>query len=160
MIYSTCLMCHATFSYAQSKIFSMILAFALVALAIFITLYYHYLQDPAFHQNAYAILTAVVVFRSMYMMEWHLRPAFKSNDQFTKSQENRSRSKGGSQKSIKALDEQILNQMWKMVAVGLSIFLGGFAIWSLDNQYCSSLRAWRRRVGLPWGILSEGHGWW
>jgi dihydroceramidase len=160
MIYSTCLMCHATFSYARSRIFSTILAFALVSLAVFITLYYHYLQDPEFHQLAYAILTAVVIFRSMYMMEWHLRPAFKRNDQITKSRGKKSRSKDGKQQGNQVLDEQILKEMWKMVAVGLSIFLGGFAVWTLDNQYCSSLRAWRRRVGLPWGIISEGHGWW
>ncbi|KAM5480509.1 alkaline ceramidase ydc1 [Microsporum audouinii] len=47
-----------------------------------------------------------------------------------------------------------------MVAYGLSTFLGGFAIWNLDNEYCSNLRTWRRELGLPWGILLEGHGWW
>jgi dihydroceramidase len=46
------------------------------------------------------------------------------------------------------------------VGTGLSIFLSGFGIWALDNQYCSTLRHWRHQVGLPWGILLEGHGWW
>ncbi len=57
MIYTTCLMAYATFSYSRSRLFSLLLALFLISLAIFITLYYHYLQDPAFHQNAYAILT-------------------------------------------------------------------------------------------------------
>jgi dihydroceramidase len=57
-------------------------------------------------------------------------------------------------------DEQILRDMWWMIAVGLSVFLGGFGIWSLDNTYCSTLRRWRHEIGLPWGILLEGHGWW
>jgi dihydroceramidase len=57
-------------------------------------------------------------------------------------------------------DTAILKTLWMMVAVGLGIFLGGFGIWALDNQYCSTIRRWRHEVGLPWGILLEGHGWW
>ena len=57
-------------------------------------------------------------------------------------------------------DLQMMKTMWLMVAVGLSIFLAGFGIWALDNQYCSVIRRWRHQVGLPWGILLEGHGWW
>jgi len=30
----------------------------------------------------------------------------------------------------------------------------------LDNMFCGTLRRWRRDIGLPWGILLEGHGWW
>lgn len=47
-----------------------------------------------------------------------------------------------------------------MVVIGLTVFLGGFVIWSLDNHYCSEIRRWRHVVGLPWGIFLEGHGWW
>ena len=36
-------------------------------------------------------------------------------------------------------DAKILGTMWVMIATGLSIFLGGFFIWSLDNKYCSIL---------------------
>jgi dihydroceramidase len=57
-------------------------------------------------------------------------------------------------------DEQILRDMWWMIAIGLSVFLGGFGLWTIDNKYCSQLRRWRRAIGLPWGILLEGHGWW
>ena len=57
-------------------------------------------------------------------------------------------------------DRTILNAMGVMIFVGLSTFLGGFAVWSLDRAYCSDLRTWRRQIGLPWGILLEGHGWW
>ena len=57
-------------------------------------------------------------------------------------------------------DEKILGMMWTMVSYGLTMFLAGFGIWHLDNKYCSTLRAWRKEVGLPWGILLEGHGWW
>jgi len=47
-----------------------------------------------------------------------------------------------------------------MIACGLGVFLGGFGIWTLDNVYCSTIRRWRHEIGLPWGILLEGHGWW
>ena len=57
-------------------------------------------------------------------------------------------------------DRTIRGKMWVMIAFGLTSFLGGFFIWSLDNVYCSKLRVWRREIGLPWGILLEGHGWW
>ena len=57
-------------------------------------------------------------------------------------------------------DKKIIKVMWIMVAWGLSIFLGGFAIWGLDRVFCSTIRRWRHEVGLPWGILLEGHGWW
>ena len=162
MIYTTCLMCYATFSYSKSKQFALVLAMSLVSLALFITLYYHYLQDPAFHQNAYAILTAVVLLRSMYVMEFSLRPSLTRKEEEYKLQ--RKRSMNADEKRISRQegrrDQEILGTMWVMIASGLSIFLGGFAVWHLDNEYCSTLRSWRREIGLPWGILLEGHGWW
>ncbi|KAF3480248.1 alkaline phytoceramidase [Arthroderma uncinatum] len=159
MIYTTCLMCYATFSFSKSRTQCFILGAGLLGLSIFITLYYHYIQDPVFHQVAYAVLTAIVVFRSMWVMEVTLRPSFQ-----------RSRNQNKPHPSIptitvngETLDERdirILKSMWAMVAYGLSTFLGGFVIWNLDNEYCSTLRGWRREIGLPWGILLEGHGWW
>jgi len=50
--------------------------------------------------------------------------------------------------------------MWKMIGFGLSIFLGGFGVWHLDNEHCSQLIHWRREIGMPWGFVLEGHGWW
>ena len=162
MIYTTCLMCYATFSYSKSRRFSQMLAISLISLAIFITLYYHYLQDPLFHQNAYALLTAVVLFRSMYIMEYNLRPSLTKHEEEFKVQRRRSMTVDEKElsRSEDRRDAKILRTMWIMVAYGLSIFLGGFAIWNLDNQLCSTLRSSRRQVGLPWGILLEGHGWW
>lgn len=162
MIYTTCLMCYATFSYSKSRLFSQVLALSLVSLDIFITLYYHYLKDPLFHQNTYALLTAVVLFRSMYVMEYSLRPSLTKHQESFKHQ--RKRSMTGDEKEVSRSedlrDAKILSTMWTMVRYGLTIFLGGFAIWNLDNQLCSTLRVWRRQIGLPWGILLEGHGWW
>lgn len=163
MIYTTCLMCYATFSYAKAVRTRALLALFLTALAVFITLYYHYLQNPVFHQNAYAILTAVVILRSMWVMELTLRPSRrKTQEQSCLGLEKSPLPvlSNERQEYENTRDLKILTTMWVMVAYGLATFLGGFAIWNLDNHFCSKLRGWRRDIGLPWGILLEGHGWW
>lgn len=159
MIYTTCLMNYATFSYGRSGLYRTTLAIALTSLAAFITLYYHYLQDPAFHQNAYAILTVVVLVRAVYVMEVNIRPKLRS-----KEREAANPRPHNGVKKVKdgedVRDLEALRVMWNMIAFGLSIFLGGFAIWHLDNVYCSYLIKWRREIGMPWGFVLEGHGWW
>ena len=162
MIYTTCLMCYATFSYSKSRQYAFALAVGLVSLAIFITLYYHYLQDPAFHQNTYAILTAVVLARSMYVMEISLRPSAAQHEEKHRLKHKRpmtAEEKRISQSNGRR-DVKILRSMWVMIAFGLGTFLTGFGIWQLDNEYCSKIRGWRREMGLPWGMVLEGHGWW
>lgn len=162
MIYTTCLMCYAVFSYSKTRQFAIILATGLVSLAVFITLYYHYLQNPVFHQTVYALLTVVMLARSTYVMEFSLRPSLKMSEEQYKRQ--RKRSMTADEKVISRFqdrrDARILKLMWTMIVCGLFTFLSGFALWSLDNEYCSTIRRWRRQVGLPWGILLEGHGWW
>jgi dihydroceramidase len=163
MIYTTCLMCYASFSYSRSSPVKMFLAVTLAGLAIFITLYYHYLQDPVFHQNAYALLTTVVVLRSMYTMEVALRPKWRKSreeDRLARERQGLPVLSKERQEYENVRDLKVLKTMWFMVVYGLSMFLGGFAIWNLDNFFCSTLRTWRQQIGLPWGILLEGHGWW
>lgn len=163
MIYTTCLMCYASFSYSRPNSVRVVLGVSLTSLAVFITLYYHYLQDPDFHQNAYAILTAVVVIRSMYTMEVTLRPKWRQSreeDRLALERQGLPVPSKEHQHYANVRDLKILNTMWFMVGYGLAMFLGGFAIWGLDNQFCSTIRQWRQTVGLPWGIFLEGHGWW
>jgi dihydroceramidase len=172
MIYTTCLMFYATFSYGRSALYSVGLAVFLTSLSLFITLYYHYLQDPVFHQVAYAILTAIVFFRSIYIMEVRIRPSRRAKH--TENDENGSAKSNATSNGLLKMDKdarkeqqrkdardtQILKTMWTMIAIGLGIFLGGFGFWNLDNIYCGRLRSWRHQIGLPWGIVLEGHGWW
>lgn len=163
MIYTTCLMCYAVFSYSRSAIVRVVLGVALTALSVFITLYYHYIQDPLFHQNAYAILTATVIFRSMYTMEVTLRPSWRRStepDRLAREKKGLPVLSKERQRYENERDLETLRKMWLMVFYGLSMFLGGFLFWNIDNGFCSTLRRWRREVGLPWGILLEGHGWW
>lgn len=162
MIYTTCLMTWATFEHKRPVFVKTILAVLVAGLALFITLYYHYLQDPSFHQNAYAILTAVVLIRSMYIMEVNIRPHFrKRHQEHEKAQASETMSEDEKLEDRRRDDKDrwILKQMWVMIAFGLSIFLGGFGLWNLDNIYCQRIRIWRHEIGLPWGILLEGqHG--
>lgn len=163
MIYTTCLMCYASFSYSRPLGFRIVLAVALTSLAVFITLYYHYLQDPVFHQNAYALLTIVVVLRSMYTMEVTLRPSLRHSteeDRLARQKKDLPVLSKERQHYENVRDVRTLKTMWFMVAYGLAMFLGGFFIWTLDNRFCPTLRRWRRAVGLPWGLFLEGHGWW
>ncbi|KAJ9157579.1 Alkaline ceramidase 3 [Pleurostoma richardsiae] len=140
MIYTTCVLSYATFSYSKSRRYSIFVALALVALAAFITIYYWCSKDPVFHQVAYGGLTAATIFRGMYVMEAELRPALKARSP------NRA--------------DFVMRQMWKMAAAGISQFLIGFTIWNLDNIYCHNLRRWRGQILLPGSIVLEGHGWW
>ena len=157
MIYTTCLMAWATFSHLRSKEFAVWLGASLVGLAAFVSLYYHYLQDPVFHQNVYAVLTAIVVFRSMYVMEAGLRPSMRTR---SRAADEPSESEEKLVRSNDIRNQHILRTMWWMIGYGLSIFLGGFLVWTMDNEFCGTIRRWRHVIGLPWGILLEGHGWW
>lgn len=159
MIYTTCLMCFTTFSYGGSRRYCMGLAISLILLSLFITVYYHYLQDPTFHEVVYAILTVIVVFRSLFLMEKNLRPRWRS--QAREAANPRLKGKGpAAVKAENERDQKILREMWIMFFWGLSIFLSGFALWAVDIVTCSSLVSLRRKIGLPWGILLELHGWW
>ena len=168
MIYTACLMCFTSFSFRKPFWYTVCMGIGFAGLAIFITWYYHVIKDPQFHQRAFALLTATVLSRSMIIMELNLRPR-KSRDvarhkALTPSEKN----KNGEPKAEvvrewarqDTRDRKIIATMWTMVAYGLTVFLTGFLIWSLDNRYCTDLRRWRRHIGLPWGILLEGHAWW
>lgn len=151
MIYLTSTTFFAMFSYGQSLAVKILVLLFTISFSVLVTLYYHYLKDPAFHQNAFAILTATVVFKGAYEMEILLRAS------------RRPKNPSLSEKEQKRLDERdlsILHTMWAMVTCGVTSVGLGFFIWNLDNIYCSNLRRWRRDIGLPWGILLEGHGWW
>lgn len=163
MIYTTCLMFWATFEHKRKPPVPLLLGVAMASLAIFITGYYHYLQDPTFHQNAYALLTAIVLIRSMYIMEVSIRPFYREKEEARKAVKSNAQVSAAEKKEQERKDDrdrEILQKMWWLIAVGLTVFLGGFAVWNLDNEYCSTLRRWRHEIGLPWGILLEGHGWW
>lgn len=139
MIYTTCIMAFATFSYSKSTLTRTLMGLGDVGLAAWITAYYVTSKDPVFHQVAYAALTCAVVFRGMYVMSVHLQPALEKR---TSDAAN------------------IMQQMWKMAFTGIGLFLIGFSIWIIDNTFCQYLRSARNSVLLPWAAVLEGHAWW
>jgi dihydroceramidase len=160
MIYTTCIMFYATFSHRQTTTYAVTLGVALLILSILITTYYHYLQDPTFHQISYAVLTAVVLLRAMWVMEVNIRPSISAREKQMRENGSMPPAEKAELERQDRRDLKIVNDMWTMIYYGLGTFLGGFFIWNLDNIFCSSLIGWRRQIGLPWGIFLEGHGWW
>lgn len=151
MIYLTSTTFFAAFSYGQGRTVRVFVLLLTGSFTIFVTLYYHYLKNPVFHQTVFAIATATVIAKNVYTMEYLLRPSRRSKNLSLSETE---------QKRVDVRDLSILHRMWALVICGLALVGVGFFIWNLDNMYCSTLRRWRRDVGLPWGILLEGHGWW
>lgn len=98
MIYAALTMSFATFSYGRSSAGKAIVCFVSVAIGLSITLIYHYLKNPLFHQNAFALILISLLLRSLYLMETRTR---HENPEAT-------------------------NMMWKMVIWGTAIFLTGF----------------------------------
>lgn len=151
MIYTTCFLAFAIFSYGRSTGARVALAGLTASIAILVTGYYHYLGDPVFHQNVFALLTAIVFFRSYYAMELTLKSSRRKGNRNLDAAERVRTNKR---------NEEILKTMYFMISIGLCSVAAGFGIWNLDNIFCSTLRRWRRDIGLPLGILLEGHGWW
>ncbi len=153
-------MFYAIFAHGQSRQISILIGLLAAGIATFVTGYYLYIKDPVFHQNAFAILTIIVLLRSIYAMEVSLRPSRKVRKipiRVTSS----NAANDAERVRMERRDREILRTMWqKMMPLGVGSVLLGFLIWNLDNAFCSSLRSWRREIGLPWGILLEGHGWW
>ncbi|KAF2686628.1 alkaline phytoceramidase [Lentithecium fluviatile CBS 122367] len=152
MIYLACTSFFAIFSHGKTKAITTLILVFTVSLAVFVSVYYHYLQDPVFHQNAFAILTAVNIFRGWYQMEHLLRPSRRAIT--SKKVDARDRAPHDQR------DLKILADMWTLSLAGVAYIGIGFFIWNLDNIYCAHIRQWRRALGLPWGIVLEGHGWW
>lgn len=93
-------------------------------------------------------------------MEVNLRPSLRAKYGTITPKEGTDSKSSSELAEMARRDKRILRDMWWMIGIGLSVFLGGFGIWTLDNEYCSTIRRWRHDIGLPWGILLEGHGWW
>lgn len=50
--------------------------------------------------------------------------------------------------------------MKRLAVYGAVTFLGGYVLWRIDNQACGALRRFRNVVGMPYGFVTELHGWW
>lgn len=96
------------------------------------------LIEPVFQQVVFAALIVAVLAKAGWQMRlFHLDAKSK-------------------EKSIPSIFEAI---RW-MALVSVPLLIAGFIIWVIDTKKCDDLRAIRRYLGLPWGVLLELHGWW
>lgn len=151
MVYTTCVLFYATFEHGRSTRSKIALMALTIGIAASVTGYYHYLGDPVFHQNMFTLLTLIVFLRSLYLMEVTLRPSRRTTKRNPNTNEQ-------SRRDVR--DTEILRVMYRMIPYALGSVGLGFCLWSLDTMYCSKLRAWRRQLGLPYGVILELHGWW
>lgn len=62
--------------------------------------------------------------------------------------------------SLRISSPLLREQVKRLNIAGAVLFLTGYAIWNLDYVACGWLGDIRRQMGMPWGFLTELHGWW
>ncbi|KAF4502484.1 YPC1-alkaline ceramidase [Fusarium agapanthi] len=144
MIYTTSILCYAIFTHDRSRLFSILLGISLVLLSISITAYYHYIQDPKFHQNAFSILFLATIFRSLYTMEAILRPTL--SNKYANKPQRTSLSDKEVRCSPVQRDQVIIREMRWITAMGFITCAAGIAAWKFDNIRCGDLVRWRHQL--------------
>lgn len=130
MIYATCVPYWIVFEWGKSRARSIRIACEISAFAIILTVVYLYNRNPSIHQTAYGILTGVVMLKSHFLVKEHV-------------------------KDVEA--RKVLNTL---IIWGLAYIVAGYFLWNMDIHFCSTWRSLRRFIGLPYGFVLEGHGWW
>ena len=92
--------------------------------------YFAYNFDIDQHAAAFAVLIGMVFFKSVYLV--------RSMD----------------------LEADVRKTRGNLALRGAVFFVLGYACWQVDMQACTMLQRFRLKVGLPWGVISEFHGWW
>jgi len=110
-------------SWDVSNLVAYLVYAGLLFAATAITVIYLHIKDPTFHQVAYAVLTALVLLRSIYLMHTHID------------------------------DRDAKRNMYWTILIGVGTFLTGFGLWIIDNEFCDSLRYVRGIVGFPWAFF-------
>lgn len=123
VIWTTCIMAAMVWSWDVSNAVAYLVYAGLVFTATAITVVYIHIKDPTFHQVAYAVLTAVVLTRSIYLVHTRVDNA------------------------------EAKKNMWWTIVIGVSTFLTGFLLWVIDNEFCDALRSVRHQIGIPWAFF-------
>ena len=130
MIYTTLVMFWGIFDYGLSKLYTTILGVVSVGLGVGITWYYLVNKNPVFHEVAYGLVTAAVLFQSWYLTYTKVEDPIAKRD------------------------------MRYCTVAGSVTFLSGFALWGVDQAQCQNLTSAKHFMGIPWGFILELHGWW
>ncbi|ODV62541.1 ceramidase [Ascoidea rubescens DSM 1968] len=132
MVYATCVPFWSLYSSNMTLRNRKWFAGTLVSVLVVLTLIYIELRNSIYQQVAYALLNVLVVYKSY---------------QLTK-------------KVDRLKYQKQWNHLYRSMMIGVWTFNLGFLCWNLDNIYCDFFIELRRQVGLPYGMLIEGHGWW
>lgn len=130
MIYGTCIPCWNVFQTNVSKSYSRKLAMGIATGALLLTAIYLHFKNPTIHQAAYGILNLVIIVKSCMDVRKYVK------------------------------DKAVWKQFDYILVSGLTQFLLGYFLWNLDIHLCNYWRGIRRAIGLPYGLVIEGHGWW
>ncbi|KAJ1987534.1 alkaline ceramidase ydc1 [Dimargaris cristalligena] len=138
MIYCTCFCLYSVLEMGHKPQYGIVLPLALLTYSGLVTAIYLYNRDPVFHQVSYALEVAVIVFRNAYLLS-QIPDGHVNQD--------------GTGRTVRS----VLRSLFIQSAV---TFLLGFALWNVDNAFCTQLRFLRAQVGAPFDILFQLHGWW
>lgn len=130
MIYATCVPYWVVFSHGKSRPEAVKFAVQITAAALTLTVVYLRFRDPTLHQVAYAILNALVLYKSL-----ELKKKYVANVEANKI-------------------------FRKLLIRGLLYISIAYVCWNIDINFCSLWRGARRTIGMPYGFILEGHGWW
>lgn len=161
MIYTMSLTSYSTYSYGKSPAFQFALGSTLAILAASATAFYHYLKEPVFHQTFFGLVMVSVLGRGFYDIETMIRRHPKDSSSTTTEKSMRGDTPADVERARQVRqDDKIVRQCELLYFSSMGLFLLAFVIWNLDNYLCSDLQRMRHEIGLPWGILLEGHAWW
>lgn len=130
MIYTTCIPVWFSFGYQRSRRFQDICGWVIFLGAMALTIIYIIFRNPTIHQAAYGALNVTIIIKNVKLVYNTIS------------------------------DRQALYNLNWILALGVSEFLFGWLLWNLDIHFCDYWRSLRRAIGLPFGMLFEGHGWW
>jgi dihydroceramidase len=131
MIYATCIPFWSVFSEFKTKSQSLIIGFGIFMFANVLSYIYLYVYtNPTLHQAAYGTLNLAIIVQSIKLTNKYIT------------------------------DTHALHKMNVTMYTGVGFFLLGYALWNTDIHFCDVARSTRRQLGIPYGFLLEGHGWW
>ncbi|KAJ2756745.1 hypothetical protein GGI19_000623 [Coemansia pectinata] len=131
MVYCTCVCIYCVLRADVKAGTDVYVSLALFAYSTIVTLVYLHIRKPVFHQVAYGIEIFVVLVRStMHQIE------------------------------IRKTNLRAYAEMQQLFGLGVAAFGVAFALWNIDNIFCSNLRAIRNALPMVLAPFFQLHAYW
>ncbi|EMD32564.1 hypothetical protein CERSUDRAFT_68585 [Gelatoporia subvermispora B] len=95
---------------------------------------YYLSRNPIYHQVVFATIMFTNVFRTAHLLR--------------------------DREIAERLPDAEKESIARVFTTGVLLFILGFAVWNLDNIFCSTVTVWKHALGWPAAFLLEGHSWW